>query len=256
MSTTKRVFVPGCSLPSYHPEIVQKTLAYLQEKLPGTGAILKCCGKPTKALGQIDKFKTRYGQFQADVDRLNAEEIIVACQSCYKTMTIYSKAQKVISLWELIPLIGLPDGAKGKGKNSDIVFVIHDSCPTREETGIHDGIRWILDELGYRYQEPPHTRENTQCCGFGGMVVPANPSLAQRVMDRRTAEMQSDYVVAYCAACRESMVKANKKAVHILELIFDNVKMSTSTFNGLASSPIESWKNRYKSKKLINRTLK
>lgn len=256
MSKTKRVFVPGCSLPSYNPEAVQAILEHLQDKLPGTGAILKCCGKPTKALGQIDKFKERYHDFQDEIDKLGADEIIVACQSCFMTMTEYSPNQKVTSLWSLLPEIGLPTEAVGKAKDSDIVFAIHDSCPTRYETEIHDGIRWILNELGYKTEEPPHTRENTRCCGFGGMVVPANPKLAQRVMDRRTAEMESDYVVAYCAACRESMVKGNKKAAHILDLIFGEVKTTKSEFTDLPGSAVTSWVNRYKSKQGIKKALK
>lgn len=253
---TKRVFIPGCSLPSYKPALVEEVLKYLQERLPGTGAILKCCGKPTKALGQEEKFKERYGQLQAEIDRLGAEEIIVACQSCFLTMTEYSPKQKVISLWELLPEIGLPKEAIGKGKDSDIVFAIHDSCPTRNRTTIHDGIRWIMDELGYKYEEPPHTRENTRCCGFGGMVVPANPDLALRVMKKRTGEVKSDYMVAYCAACRESMVKGDKKALHILDLIFDGPWTSKSEFPEVPGSPVTSWMNRYKSKKAINKVLK
>ncbi|WP_432663060.1 (Fe-S)-binding protein [Wukongibacter baidiensis] len=253
---TKRVFIPGCSLPSYNPEAVKKTLEHLQNKLPGTGAILKCCGKPTKALGQVDKFKERYKEFQDEVDRVGAEEIIVACQSCFLTMSEYSPNQKVISLWELLPQIGLPEEVVGIGKNSDIVFAIHDSCPTRKQTSIHDGIRWIIKELGYKIEEPPHTRENTRCCGFGGMVVPANPDLALRVMKRRTAEIESDYVVAYCAACRESMVKGGKKTVHILDLIFDGPWDSKSQYPEVPGSPITSWANRYKSKRNINKVLK
>ncbi|QUH24588.1 (Fe-S)-binding protein [Serpentinicella alkaliphila] len=255
MAETKRVFIPGCSLPSYNPEAVKSVIEYLQVELPGTGSILKCCGKPTKALGQIKKFQERYGEFQKEVDNLGAEEIIVACQSCYKTMSQYSSNQKVISLWTLLPQIGLPKEAIGKGKSSDVVFSIHDSCPTRDEKEIHDGIRWIMNELGYKVEEPPHTRENTRCCGFGGMVVPANPDLALRVMKRRTDEMKSDHVVAYCAACRESMVKGDKKAVHILDLIFGPVYTSKTEFPGVPSSPIKSWINRYKSKQNINKVL-
>ncbi|MGF7060401.1 (Fe-S)-binding protein [Brassicibacter mesophilus] len=253
---TKRVFIPGCSLPSYNPKLVEATLEYLQEKLPGTGAILKCCGKPTKALGQVEKFKERYGELQAEIDRLGAEEIIVACQSCYLTMSEYSPNQKVTSLWELFPKIGLPEKSKGIGKNSDITIAIHDSCPTRNVPAIHDGIRWIMNELGYKVEEPPHTRENTRCCGFGGMIVPANPDLALRIMKRRTAEVQSDYMVTYCAACRESMVKGGKKAIHILDLIFDGPWTSRSEFPGVPGGPITSWANRYKSKTAINRVLK
>lgn len=253
---TKRVFIPGCSLPSYNPKLVEKTLEYLQEKLPGTGAILKCCGKPTKALGQVEKFKERYGELQAEIDHLGADEIIVACQSCFLTMSEYSPKQKVISLWELLPEIGLPKEAVGIGNDSDVVFAIHDSCPTRDRSTIHDGIRWIIKELGYKTEEPPHTRETTRCCGFGGMVVPANPDLALRVMKRRTDEVESDYMVAYCAACRESMVKGGKKAVHILDLVFGGPWTSKSEYPGNPGNPVTGWANRYKSKRAINRVLK
>ncbi len=254
MSKTKRVFIPGCSLPSYNPEAVKKTLEHLQDRLPGTGAILKCCGKPTKALGQVDKFKERYAGLQAEIDKLGAEEIIVACQSCYLTMSANSP-QKVTSLWSLLPEIGLPEESIGIGKDSDITFAVHDSCSTRDRTDIHDGIRWIIDKLGYNYEEPPHTRETTKCCGFGGMVVPANPELAQRVMNKRTEEIESDYMVTYCAACRESMVKGNKKALHILDLIFGGPWNSKSEFPGIPTNPVKGWINRYKSKRNINKVL-
>ncbi|MEW9095919.1 MAG: FAD-dependent oxidoreductase [Clostridiaceae bacterium] len=244
----KRVFIPGCSLPSYNPEVVGKILGYLQEKYPGTSAILKCCGKPTKALGQVDKFKERYGELQAEIDKLGATEVIVACQSCYLTISECSPQLKVRSLWEVLPEIGLPKEAIGVGKGSDITIAIHDSCPTRNKSSIHDGIRWAMKEMDYKVEEPPHTRENTRCCGFGGMVVPANPELALRIMQKRTDEVKSDYMVTYCAACRESMVKGGKKAVHMLDLIFGGQYNSKREFPGIPGGPIKSWANRYKSK--------
>lgn len=250
---TRRVFIPGCSLPSYNPELVSKVLAHLQERLPGTGAILKCCGKPTKALGQVEAFKARYAELQSEIDRLGAEEIIVACQSCYVTMKEYSPKQKVRSLWEVLPEIGLPEGARGIGKDSGLTFAVHDSCPTRDVPSIQNGIRRILNDLGYSAEEPPHTGMQTRCCGFGGMVVPANPELAMRVMKRRTAEVESDCMVTYCAACRESMVRGGKKAVHILDLVFGGPWSAESTFPALPSSPLKGWINRHRAKRLIGK---
>jgi Fe-S oxidoreductase len=255
-STIKRAFIPGCSLPSYNPHAVYNILEYLQEKLPGTSAILKCCGKPTKSLGQIEKFKERYESFQTEVDRLEVTQLIVACQNCYMIMSEHSPNQKVRSLWEVLPEIGLPESSKGIGKNSDLVFGIQDSCPTRNVPAIHDGMRWIMQELGYKYVEAPNTREKTRCCGLGGMVSPANPDLALRVMTRRAEEFETDHVVTYCAACRESMVRGGKKSIHILDLIFDGPWTSKSEFPGTPATPLTSWKNRYTSKLNINKLYK
>ena len=215
---SRKVFLPGCALPSYSPENVALTIKFLKEKFPDLSVIQKCCGKPTKAVGQADLFKERFGGLVEDIKFCGGDEVIVACQSCMKTLSLRDD-YKTTSLWELFPQIGLPPELVGKAKDSDVVFSVHDSCSVRSYTGIHDGIRWILSELGYKFVEPERTRGTTRCCGFGGMVVPANPDVAKRVMDRRVSDFETPQIVVYCAACRQSMIKAGGQAWHILDLI-------------------------------------
>lgn len=248
---TKRVFIPGCSLASYNPDLVGKILEFLQEKLPGTGAILKCCGKPTQSLGQEEKFHERYSELQREIDKLGAEEIITACQNCYTTMSEFSPKQKIKSLWTVIPELGLLDEMKDKGKSSDITFGIHDACPTRNNSDIHEGVRWIINKLGYKVKETVYSRENTRCCGFGGMTVPANPKLSQKVIKRSAEKSEEDYIITYCASCREAMTIGGKKSIHILDLMFNNTYNTTSEVPGLNKSFIQNWTIRYKSKKII-----
>jgi NADPH-dependent glutamate synthase beta subunit-like oxidoreductase/Fe-S oxidoreductase len=251
MKVAKRVFFPGCSLPSYNPGAVGATQRYLQERLEGVGAVLKCCGKPLKALGVMDDFEKRFETVKRELDRLGAEEIIVACQSCYVTFKQYDEGRTVRSLWDLFREIGVPEKAKGIGKDSGITLAIHDSCVTRDVSEIHDGIRFVLSELGYDVEELDHSRENTGCCGFGGMIVPANPSLAKRVMDRRASEAKSDYMVTYCAACRASMVAGGKKGLHILDLVFGGSWKDRPT--PAVDGPLASWVKRWKSKQELLR---
>lgn len=250
---TKRVFIPGCSLSSYSPYLVGKTIEYLQEKLPGTGAILMCCGKPTRDLGQMDRFKERYSKLLRELENLEALEVITACQNCFKTIQENSPNLKVRSLWEVIPEIGLPAGKAGIGNNSDILFSIHDACPTRYNSEIQNGVRWIIKELGYRVLESPDSREMTNCCGFGGMVVPVNPKLGKRAMNRSAGKTSTEYVVTYCASCREAMVMGGKKSVHILNLIFNSEWNSNSDFPGLPAYFAKNWINRYKTKDEIEK---
>jgi len=254
MAETKRVFFPGCSLSAYKPEVVEKTLQHLKNTLSGTGAVLKCCGKPTKALGQQKKFKENFIGLQKELDELGVEEVIVACQSCYLTLSEYCN-QKIVSLWELLPEIGLPPEVIGEGEDSDLTFAIHDSCSTRDISAIHDGIRWIINELGYEIEELEHSREDTRCCGYGGMIVPVNPELAQTMMKKRASQAESDYMVTYCAACRSSMAMGGKKALHVLDLVFDGPWTSESNIPDAGANPLTSWLNRYKTKRKINKTL-
>ncbi|SDK75783.1 (Fe-S)-binding protein [Natronincola ferrireducens] len=249
-------FMPGCSLPSYSPEAVTKTTAYLDSVFPRFSAVQKCCGKPTKAVGQYDLFKERFADLQKDMDDVNIEEMIVACQSCKLTFDEASTTP-THSLWEILPLIGLPEELRGKAKGSDVVFTIHDSCSTRHMTKLHDGVRWILTELGYKYVESKCSREKTRCCGFGGMVVPANPEVAERVMKRRVETLDSEYVVVYCSACRSSILKGGSKAWHILDLVWGPVvHLNDEPPVDVLASPIKSWINRYKSKVGIAKVVK
>ncbi len=247
----KRVFFPGCSLPSYNPEAVGATQRYLQERLEGVGSILKCCGKPLKALGMMDDFHARFDTALRELDRLGAEEVIVACQSCYVTFREYGEGRKVRSLWDLFREIGVPEEAKGIGRDSGITVAVHDSCVTRDVPEIHEGVRFVLNELGYGIEELEHSREHTECCGFGGMIVPANPSLAKRVMDRRAAEAKGDYMVTYCAACRASMVAGGKKGLHLLDLVFGGSWKDRPT--PPVDGAITSWVRRWKTKRELLR---
>ena len=253
---SRKAFLPGCALPSYSPNNVAKTITYLRTKFPDLSVIQKCCGKPTSAIGQGDLFKERFGSLVEDIKYCEADEVIVACQSCMKTLAA-SDAFKTTSLWELLPQIGLPKEVVGKAKGSDVVFSVHDSCSVRTYTGIHDGIRWILSELGYKFVEPELTRGMTRCCGFGGMVGAANPDVAMRVMKRRVGDFTTPYIVTYCAACRQSMLKAGGQAWHILDLVWgDVVKSGDQSPPDVLSSTLSAWRNRHKSKSLIKKAYK
>lgn len=253
---SRKVFIPGCALASYNPDNIANIVKHLKSNFDNLSVIQKCCGKPTKALGQTELFEKRFNSLLDDIKACDADEVILACQSCMKVLE-ECKDIKVTSLWEIFPQIGLPENMIGIAKNSDIVFSIHDSCSVRDKTDLHDGIRWILKELGYNTVEPAQTRENTRCCGFGGMVGPANPDVVRRVMERRVKDFPTNQIVTYCAACRQSMTLGGGEAWHILDLVFGDVVTSSSTIpKDTLSNPLNAWGNRFKSKYKIKSAMK
>ena len=254
----RKVFMPGCALASYNPAVVNGVIRHLKNVYPDISIVQKCCGKPTSAIGQDELFHQRFDGLVEDIKYCEGEEVIVACQSCLKTLKKCHDFETT-SLWELFPQIGLPKELVGKAKDSDVVFSIHDSCSVREYTKLHDGIRWVLTELGYKHVEPPggYTKATARCCGFGGMVVPANPDVAKRVMVRRVEDFSTPHIVVYCAACRRSMVMGGGKAWHILDLVFGDVIYKNSPLpEDTLASPVKSWLNRHKSKRLIKSAMK
>ncbi|MGM0501803.1 MAG: FAD-dependent oxidoreductase [Bacillota bacterium] len=241
---TKRVFFPGCSLSSYSPEVVAKTYDYLQENLPGTGFILKCCGAPTEMVGQEDKFDDRFQDLIDDVRDLGATEIITACPDCTHNIEHHAPDDiKVKTVYEIIDEIGVPEDRKGIADGK--VISIHDSCKAREYIDTQDAVRHIADDLGLEVDEMEHNREDTRCCGFGGMVLLANEDLSTDIMNRRASETDKD-IVTYCAACRESMTMAEKSSYHLLEFMFsDDWKDGANGLEG----PLKQWYKRWKTKR-------
>ncbi|WP_050607056.1 (Fe-S)-binding protein [Clostridium niameyense] len=250
ITKVKRIFFPGCNVAAYSPELVIKTYEHLKNNLDGTAILLECCGKPTESLGEKEKFNKLFSKVENDIKGTGAIEVITACQNCYTTMKKYSSNLKVRSLWEVLREIGLPKEAIGIGNDSDVVFSIHDSCPTRYEKEIQESVRWIVDELGYKIEEKDEIMDKTNCCGTGGMIHVVNSEISNKFIRKATSAIKGDYIITYCAGCRESMIKGGVKSLHILELIFGEKIMDKNKATNINSS-LKSWGNRFKLKGLI-----
>ncbi len=246
---TKYLFVPGCTVPAYSADVVEKTLEHLRATLNGeVGAMLQCCGKVTQLNGEVSTFEQRNKMAIDEINATNADVIITICPSCYQ---VYSNTsdKKVISYWDLMrEEIGIPEESKGRGENSDVIFNIHDSCVTRKVTSHHDSVRWILDELGYKYEEMNNNRENTRCCGVGGMVCSSNPELYEKIYMHRGADCTQDHVLTYCGSCRGTLQAAGKDALHILNLLHEGTYMKDMAGARGYKDSDEMWANRLETK--------
>ncbi len=246
----KYVFVPGCTIPAYKPELVEKVYAHLKETLgDDVTAMLRCCGKVTKMIGQSDDFVLRNKIALDEIEKTGADTIITICPSCFVTFEQTVTDKKVISYWDLMrEKIGFPKESLGKGKDSEVIFNIHDSCVTRNVSSHHENIRWILTQLGYKYEEMNNIKENTRCCGVGGMVCNSNPELYKEIYTRRGNDCTQDSVISYCGSCRGTLEAAGKDSLHILDLMFGD-KYSESTFEKRSyNSEEEMWEHRLETK--------
>lgn len=255
---TKYVFVPGCTVSAYSPKGVENVVKHLKECLghENVGALLQCCGKVTRFIGETEKFEERNKKAIDILDDMGAEVIITVCPSCYKVFKETAKNQKVIVYWDLMKnLIGIPEAARGIGTGSDVVFNIHDSCVTRDETSHHESVRWVLDELGYKWTEIERNGKNTRCCGVGGMVCSSNPELYERVYTRRANDFDQHNIVTYCGSCRGTMQAAGKDAVHILDLLFGQKYTKDQEKARGYQTEQEMWEKRLETKERLNHLL-
>ncbi|MFV0504819.1 MAG: heterodisulfide reductase-related iron-sulfur binding cluster [Lachnospirales bacterium] len=240
-----KCFMSGCSLASYSPRLVEKTILYLKNIYPDLSTVQKCCGSPTLLMGETKNFEMRFSDLLWDINSCKTDELIVACQNCYKLLK-ESKDFKVTSLWEILAKSEFLEDFKNKGKNSDVTFTIHHSCYSKKEASIQENIKIILNKLGYSYVEP----EYISCCGQGGMAGATNPMIAKKITEKRINSFETQHVVTYCASCKGSMSSSGAKAWHILDLFFGELINSRSE-PPKDVSLAKSWLNRYTSKSKI-----
>ncbi|QRN84781.1 (Fe-S)-binding protein [Clostridia bacterium] len=241
------ILFPGCALLSHSPETVQNTYNYLREKIDGIGIYTKCCGKPTSYMGKKEEFDSYYGILAKEFQTKGIKRIITCCPNCYITIKNNSPGIEVISLWEVIADLGIPEDKVGRFRNLDKEFTIHDPCPIRKEENMHYSVRKIMEDLGLTVEEMQHSKGKTLCCGAGGMVSITHDEIAKAHTNRRAQEANTEYIITYCQECVESMKKGGKTSYHILDLLFndnyDNMKKTNQTL-------LLRWVNRFKGKSI------
>jgi glutamate synthase (NADPH) small chain len=220
--TSAYVFFPGCQLSASSPEHVKKLYDHLRAKLTdGVGLILRCCGAPADWAQRQDLFQSSLSELRAQWSALGAPVVILACSTCYRMFKTHLPEMEITSVWSMLEKIGLPERApETPSGRSSRLLAIQDPCTTRHEPDLHRSVRELLAQLGCEVRELTYSRELTECCGYGGLVANANPSLAKDIAKRRADASPLDYVT-YCAMCRDNIAAAGKRISHILDFMWD-----------------------------------
>jgi Fe-S oxidoreductase len=214
--TSTVAFFPGCQLCASAPGQVESVYNHLRStRDDGIGIILGCCGVPAHWSGQRSRFDDQAAHIKTQWEQLGQPQLILACSSC---LQIFKKHLPMIAtdpLWSV--LAAHPPAASASAISRPLA--IHDPCTTRYEDELRDCVRELTKQAGIVVEELALGRDNTECCGFGGLMLNANPDLAREVVRCRAERSDSDYL-AYCAMCRDNLTAAGKRAIHLLDLFF------------------------------------
>ncbi len=211
------VFFPGCQLCASAPRQVRRAYDHLCRSFPdGVGLILGCCGAPAYWAGEEAGFQREVDTLRDKWIGLDRPTVILACSTCYRMFKENLTEIQILSLWNVLEDIGLPEGGRHL---VSAPLAVHDPCTTRREPEIQESVRKLIERLKIPVEELRLSREKAECCGYGGLMQDANPGLAREVVARRAKESALDYVT-YCAVCRDNLASAGKRTVHLLDLIF------------------------------------
>ena len=216
-SGSAQAFFPGCQLCGSAPDKVTAVYAHLRSVLSeGVGLILGCCAAPAYWAGCQEQFANELEGIREQWRSLGEPRLILACSTCLRLFKEHLSEIPVISLWQVLEENG--DSLPSPGIVRE-TLAVHDPCTTRLEPEVQAAVRRLLHRLAVPVEELKLSRELTECCGFGGLMLNANPPLAREVALRRAQRSERDYL-AYCAMCRDSLASAGKRALHLLDLLF------------------------------------
>jgi len=216
-NTSGYAFFPGCQLPASAPDTVKKAYLDLSEKLTGgVGLILGCCGIIADWAGRTDLYQNALLQIKTAWEEMGKPIMILACPSCYATFGKEIPMMECIGIWNILKDTNLPENFQKQSGAQ----IIHDACGARYFPQIQKDVRTLVAKMGYELTEGTYAKEETGCCGYGGLTQYSNPAVAAEITKQCTEDPEAAYLT-YCANCRERFVKAGVKSMHILELLYD-----------------------------------
>lgn len=224
--TCAYAFFPGCQLGASDPSLVEKAYAYLLDKRPDMGLLLRCCGAPAEWSGDEAKHKAELEEIRRLWENLGKPTLILACPTCEKKFKEYLSEIPVKSLYEVMEDWGIEvQPPTNLGGISEKAYSVFDACAARNEEGMKAAVRKLAKNAGYTLEPLPENDAFARCCSYGGQPGVANPGYAEFVTQKRISESDNPYIT-YCINCRDIFLEAGKESIHILEVLFGEDKAS------------------------------
>ena len=208
--TCEYAFYPGCQLGASNPEHVLRSYESLRET-HDAGIFLGCCGAPAFWAGDEARLHANSEAIRRDWRDMGKPTLIFACATCESLFGLFLPEVQRVSLYELL--------ARSEGIVPTSPFAeaaVFDPCSARDNDVMQSSVRALAGRAGVALEE---MTERNRCCGHGGHMRVANPSLYDEIAQHRAEASPRPYVV-YCANCREVFASQDKQCAHILDMVF------------------------------------
>ncbi|MDO4552280.1 MAG: FAD-dependent oxidoreductase [Bacillota bacterium] len=211
----RQLFLPGCQLGSSAPEYVLSAYAWLREAEPATALSTHCCGAPALWAGDGELHQEVLKELKDWWQELGRPRLVFACGTCKKMIDRYVPEMEGTFLYELL-------ARQGAGLKMDMgrePYSVFDPCSCRHVTEVQAAVR-TLAERGCTLTPLSKDGGDGGCCGYGGHTAVANPECTKGLTREQAGRSGSSYIT-YCSNCRDLFAAEGKKALHILDAVFD-----------------------------------
>lgn len=232
------LFFPGCSLATYAPGLVRKTMDFMGSCGIHAALSVECCGSPLMSAGLFERVEEFRSSLIKKMEKAGIRRLVTVCPGCADELRPFLPSMvQMIPLPEvLLERMEANDGSciqHGKDAESLGPITFFDSCHDREDVRNALSLRKIFKLISPESEqlEMRHSKGSTLCCGAGGAVSAYDPEISARRIKRVVSEGRdtgASLMITMCPTCAytvaqdalsdpESAMPSN----HYLEIVFD-----------------------------------
>ncbi|MCK5151511.1 MAG: (Fe-S)-binding protein, partial [Candidatus Thorarchaeota archaeon] len=217
---SKTALFAGCAS-SYKGVSIQGTIAstLIYDKAGADFTILGeqeyCCGAPMIMTGDFETAKKFAMHNIEKYSELGVERIVTNCPGCYKMWAHeYHEFLDIDHGFEILYgaefLLELLNKDKLEFNTPlDLTVTYHDGCDAGRNAGFYEEPRKVLEHLpGVTFEELPHNKGNSFCCGSGGVLRAIDNDFAVKINDLKVEDIEAtnaSVVASHCPSCVDFM---------------------------------------------------
>ncbi len=245
--TAEVVYFVGCVSSFYPraysiPQAMVKVLERAEVEFTTLGGEEWCCGYPLYAAGMREQMVELARHNLEQVRMVGAKVVVFTCPSCYYAWShlypemVDTSGLRMTHATEFIA--ELLAGERMKLGPVEEVVTYHDPCDLGRKSGVYDPPREVLARIpGLELREMSMARQSALCCGGGGDVEMADPSVTMGVAAKRLAQVQAtgaSIVASACQQCKRTLQEAARqnrirvRAMDVVELLWQSIQAAES----------------------------
>ncbi len=195
-----------------------------------------CCGAPLYFCGHEDKVHDLVTHNVDLIEKSGASTVVLTCPTCSMIFKkYYPQWMKRELPFEVFHATEFMERLQQKGTlkldtmHAEKTVTYHDPCHLGRGQDIYEAPREILNRIkGIGFKDLTRSRENSFCCGGGGLVPIGFPDFSLDLARERASEMKSmgaELLLSACPACKENLkiaaqkLKLRTRVLDIAELV-------------------------------------
>jgi heterodisulfide reductase subunit D len=204
------------------PEAIVLILDHLDIDFTILGEDEWCCGSPFFLLGDDSEARVFVIHNIEKMKELGVKKIIFTCPGCYRAWKnsypkVYGK-ELPFELYHSTEFIAklIKEGKLKINKEIKMRVGYQDPCELGRHCRIYEEPRYIIKNIpGIEFKELIENREDSLCCGGGGLAKMTDNDIALGIGTKKIGDFKNaglNMIITCCPACKQNLMEALEKS--------------------------------------------